>query len=370
MRKHAALVLACLLGLAFQAWVVSQQGEALIQGTIDGHNDFLQLYVGGKLCGTGELYSLEANQREQRAAIGKISPSVRFSRLPFYAVLLRPLTALRYRTAYGLFQAWSVAALIGFAWLMAPECRLLLPLLCFSIPLTAAFRQGQDLMFVLLAVALFYRWSRQGRGWWAGLVLSVGLIKFHLLVLVWLALVARRQWPEVKGALAGGLAALALCFAGGGINWMGDYLALLRDPALHPSPSIMPNLHGLAMGNAWVEMTASLVVVALLMAAARREADFGAVLALALLGGLLISRHAYIQDAVVVLPALALLDKVHTSGLGKLLLLLFCLPLGALLQLMDPPVSQAAPALLLAGYMALALASVRGVTSVMAPRPT
>lgn len=366
MKKYAALILFCLLGLAFQYWLIAQQGEALIRGAVEGHNDFLQLYVGASLTGTGELYSLEANQRLQRLLIGKVSPSVRYSRLPFYALLLRPLAELPYRTSYWIFQALSFAALIVLAWLWAPECPLLLPLLCFSIPLTACFRQGQDLMFVLLALTFFHRLSRSGRGLAAGWVLSLCLIKFHFFVLVALALLLRRMWPEVKGALLGAAVALTLSFAAGGFSWPADYLALLRDPALHPSPSIMPNLHGLALGNFAVELSTSLVVLAVFLAVARREPLWPAVLALALIGGLLLSRHAYIQDAVLLLPALGLIDKVRTSALGKLGLLLVCTPLGAVLQLMDPPASVFSPGLLLAAYLALALASWRGVTSVIA----
>ena len=355
--KFWTLTALCGLGLAFQVWMVSQQGPALLRGTLEGHNDFLQLYVGARLAGTGELYSLEANQRLQAELTGKVSPSIRYSRLPFYALLLRPLAALPYRAAYLTFQGLSLAALLVFVWLTVPECPLLAPLLCFSIPLTASFRQGQDLMFLLLVLVVYQLLARRGHGFAAGLVLSLGLIKFHLLVLLWLGLVIRKHWPEVKGMVTGMGLALALSLAAGGPHWIAGYLALLRDPALHPSPAIMPNLHGMTLGHTGIELGCAVVVVALFGIIALREPRRPMVEALALIGSLLVSRHAYIQDSVLMLAALAMLDKVDTSGPGKFLLLLFCTPLGALLQLTDPPVSVLPAAMLLLAYVMLVTAA-------------
>jgi hypothetical protein len=210
-------------------------------------------------------------------------------------------------------------------------------------------------MFLLLVFAVYRVLARRGHGFAAGLVLSIGLIKFHLVLLLLAVPVLRRQWAELRGLGAGGVVALALSFAAGGAHWISDYIALLRDPALHPSPAIMPNLHGMTLGQAGIELGCAVVVVALFGIVAMREPRRELVETLALMG----SRHAYIQDSVLMLAALALLHKVDTSGPGKFLLLLFCTPLGALLQLMDPPVSVLPAAMLLLAYVML----------VTAPRP-
>lgn len=360
-RRSSVWVLstACVLGLLFQAWIVSQQGPALIEGTLEGHNDFLQLYVGASLCGTGQLYSLEANQRLQSEFIGRVSPSVRYSRLPFYSLLLRPLTWMPYRTAYWTFQALSLGSLLAFACLAVPRTPLIAPLLCFSIPALMTLKLGQDVFLVLLAFAVYQALSERGKALAAGLVLSLCLVKFHLFVLVGAGLVLTKQRQQLMGAAAGAALWLSLSFLAGGSAWIGDYVALLRDPALHPSPSIMPNLHGMSLGHAGWEWTLVGFVVLLFVTTVWRVRDEHVRQALALTGGLLISRHAYIQDSVLILAAVPLVLRAAAGAPTTFLLLLFCSPIAAILQLLNPPVSAIPAAVLLTSFTWICVSSLR-----------
>ena len=107
--RRAAFVL-CLLAMAL--W-----GAALPwQRVWAGHNDFMQLYAGGTLAGTSELYSSGAN-RAMGEQLGFWMPAVQFVRLPYYALLLKPLTILPYHTAYVVFQGACLAAALAFAFL-------------------------------------------------------------------------------------------------------------------------------------------------------------------------------------------------------------------------------------------------------------
>ena len=102
MRLAAALV-----GICFLALLMWTQRERILTG----RNDFSQLYVGAKLSGSGQLYDRSANIEQFKQTIGVTMEGVLYSRLPFYAFLLRPLAALPYMVAFALFAALNLADL-------------------------------------------------------------------------------------------------------------------------------------------------------------------------------------------------------------------------------------------------------------------
>ena len=78
---------------------------------------------------------------------------------------------------------------------------------------------------------------------------------------------------------------------------------------IDPQPQIMPNFHGLLLGvpYGWlVELLLGLATAVAVWLISRRS-DFEYGLAAALVGGLLISHHAYPQDCTLLLPALLIL---------------------------------------------------------------
>src|SRR5258705_9154951 len=99
-----------------------------------GQNDFLQLYIGARLIGSSAMYSSSANEQIQREVAGVQSDSIHYSRLPFYACFLRPLTFLPYRTSYYAFQTVSILAFLLFLGMFVPGCRQLAAFASFSIP--------------------------------------------------------------------------------------------------------------------------------------------------------------------------------------------------------------------------------------------
>lgn len=347
-----AVISLCILGLAFQAFIFSVQGQEQIRSVMLGHNDFIQLYVGARLIGSGDVYSPGANWKLQAELIGKRAESVLYSRLPFYAVLLKPLSRLPYRIAYWIFQALSVACVLAFLWLFVPRDQGLAILTAFSIPLLATFRLGQDTTLVVLAFSAFYLLSQRGRGVSAGLALSLCLIKFHLFPAVALALFVRREWPEIRGAVLGGSGLLVLGTLGAGPAWPISYTALLRSMQLHPNPAMMPNLHGLVAqlfgGGRTAEVFAVLAVLAIFCCLIWRQPSRGLVYSAALVTGLLVSFHAYVQDALILLPAIALLKDVPGSRAELALLVLAASPFPNLMLLGDRPWNATLPLLLIA----------------------
>ncbi len=286
--------------------------------------------------------------------------SVYYSRPPFYALILRPLGKLPYRASYWIFEALNFLALIAFLRLWTPRCRELLLFASLCLPLLSNILNGQDLSLVLLAAALAVEAMRRKWDFAAGLLLSLCAIKFHLFLLAPVVLLIHRRGNVLKGGAAGGLVLLGASFISDGWDWPKCYLALLSNPELHPDPDHMPTLHGLiyAVTGAevpWATVVLSLVVlVAVIHIAQHSNLEFG--LAFALVGGLLIGYHAYLQDCVILLLAFTLvLEHSRWVPLRGAMALLLTPPL-FLFLIAGKPWSAALPLALLA---LLALAAIR-----------
>lgn len=189
-----------------------------------GVNDFMGIYAGARLVGSPEQFDTDAYIREQVRATGWSAPSILYTRLPVFAVFVRPLGALEYLRAYAIWQALSLAALAAFivAW---PTSRrgLLLCASCWSFPLFAAFSGGQDIAFLLLILAIVWR-LHCSRPILAGINLALLMLKFHLFVLIPVFLIAQRRWRMFAGANIAAGVIIAGCFVVAGVNWLPEYV--------------------------------------------------------------------------------------------------------------------------------------------------
>jgi hypothetical protein len=336
MRESWVIAIASVVALTFMASLAWWQRHRILSG----ENDFVQLYTAARLSGTLALYDAEAVRQEQLEFLGGTAEAWRYTRLPYYAALLRPLGQLTYPQAYLLWQVLSLAALAGFVLLWQPTpVRITFLFTCFSLPAAVTWMNGQDLTFVLLALAASVLWRRQGRPFTAGLIFSLCAAKFHLFVLTPLLLLSPKNRRWGAGAAAGGLALLLLSFAVGGLGWPAAYLRVLTDPAIHPGITQMPNLNGL-LGRwgapASVEWLLMAVVAALVAFIARR-APFEYALAAALTGGLLLSYHAYLADCALLLPAALIVLAQTASPALRLLAVVLLTPVTGFLLLMNTP---------------------------------
>src|SRR5271170_1109759 len=230
------------LGIALLASLVGLQW----QRTVRGQNDFVALYVGGKLLGTPELYSRPANEAMIQSILGATMQSVMFTRPPFYAAILKPLSYLRYFAAYGIFCALCLASIVWFVARFSKECPSLPLFASFSIPVAAFLPQGQDTPFLLVFLGTSILLTRQKRDFLAGLVLSLCAIKFHLFLLVPLMLVMKKRWRILAGASAGAGILFLVGVLAAGVESSRQYVEMLRNPWINFSVDMMPNLHGLA----------------------------------------------------------------------------------------------------------------------------
>jgi hypothetical protein len=280
-----------------------------------GQNDFLSLYCGARLSGTGQLRSVEAHRNIAEPEAGIWMPSVLFTRPDYYAILLRPLGWLPFRNAYWLFQILSLIALVAFFWLFRRVENLWMLALC-SIPLVTLFANGQDVTLLMLAFSGAVLLDRKGNQFVAGLLLSLCTVKFHLFVFVPLALIAYRKWKMIGGACVGAAAGVLAATVVEGPGWISRYVNFLSRPELHPMP--MPlNFHAVAEMFGWGRtgewMLGGAVALCLLWLAWRRI-PFGTLISMCLLGGLLVSRHLGLHDYALVLACCALSEGLVRQG--------------------------------------------------------
>ncbi len=313
-----------------------------------GHNDFLSFYTGARLAGTSQLYSSQAN-RAINEQIGYYVPSIQYLRPPYYAALLKPLTAFPYTVAYWIFQVFCLALLAGFAWAARRRSPAVPWLLLISIPALTGFANGQDVAMILVLSAAAVFLDEAERPWLAGLCLALCTIKFHLFVFTPIALLAHRKWRFAAGAALGVAGELAVSFAVAGRSWPWQYAEFLRNPALHPAPYTPPNIFGIADPTA---IGAILVMGAGLVWVCRRTKTFPAAFTLCILGALLAVQHSYIQDYVLLL-LIPLFLRPKSDQVRQLSLVLLT-PFPYFVLLAERPWGGITPLLFLAWFLALA----------------
>jgi len=338
--------------LIFALALLSPYKERVLSGV----NDFAPLYAGPILADTGDLYDREKLHEIEREILGTHIPSHGYIRLPFYALLLKPLSLLPYRWAYSVWTAASLAAFAAFLWLWRPpggQINILFGAMC--LPVFAGVANGQDVTFLLLLVTLAHRWKIQGRTFLAGAVFSLCSIKFHLFFLTPLLIAGQRSWGFARGLLAGGAALAGASFLAGGWSWPLEFFRSATDPAFTPAVEAVPNLHGAVdqLGGSRVFETALTLSAAAAVWLVCRRASFEYSLGAMLAGSLLASYHSYLPDMALFLPAgLILVSKTRLAPLRILAAVLLSLPAYLALLLGYPSSLAVVGALLALVYLA------------------
>ena len=138
------------LALLAMGAMVNHQWDCFSRGV----NDFIPLYSGPYLLQTGNLYDNDALLAAEKAQTGMYSVEHGYIRLPFHAAFLWPLSRLSYETAYLIWQFTSLAAVVGFIVLWRPpNVMSTLLMTSISLPVLHVWLKGQDVTFLLLAIA-------------------------------------------------------------------------------------------------------------------------------------------------------------------------------------------------------------------------
>lgn len=342
-RRHIYLV--ALLGLVLLlGW-----GYPLRERALSGENDFLQLYAGARLVGTAELYEPEASYRIFREVTraGAEFPGIYYTRPPFYALLLKPLAALPYRVAYGIFQLVSVTLVGVFVAVYGRGFPELVVLMAFSPVLLVTVANGQDAGMAVALAGLSFWWARE-RPVVAGLLVSLCSIKFHLFLLVPVAVVVKRQWRYLAGAAAGLAVLVGVSTVAAGWGWWNGYWKLLATSSLHEDTGSMPAWRGVIygmLGRDWVagEVALGVATAALVGWVARRVQDLRLALSLSLTAGVLVSHHAYLQDLFVLFLTAATAGAAEGYKRLRVAAFVMALPPVGLLVFAGAPWAAAAP---------------------------
>lgn len=362
MLKRPWLVNSAITWLPIALGVMLLATLAFIQrGTVlRGENDFAALYTGATLVNTPDLYSRAANLSVVKQNLGLIMESVVYTRPPFYAALLKPLAWLPYRTAYAIFSIASLAAALWFLIMFSKECPPLPFFAAMSIPILTALCGGQDTTFLLVVLGGSILLTRAKKDVWAGLILSLIAIKFHLFLFVPVLLVLKRRWGIFRGAVIGMAALFVLGTSVAGINAWTQYIGVLHDPWINPSPAIMPNIHGLSAalnGGRWLEVSLIAATAVIFLWIVRENEDYEFLLAVSLVCGLLVSFHSGIADDVVLLPVFVAIVRTRTEPSLRAASALILTPVPYFMSLAGAPYSAFLPVSLLA-MLGLCLAPV------------
>ena len=219
--------------------------------------DFSVTYIGSRMVYLGQgskLYDLAEQQKLKRQLLPDAEPLI-YEHPPFEALLLAPLGALPYKTAYLLWGLINVAIWLMLPYLLRPYAPAprddlgYLALWLLFAPLGVALFQGQSSLALLLVYSLAFVALKQGRDFRAGAVLGLGLFKFQFILPFVLIFLLRRQWRFMKGFLltAAGLGVLSVVAVGWPGIW--SYIQLLVSVVRHPDNST----YGAAIGMGTVQ---------------------------------------------------------------------------------------------------------------------
>lgn len=363
---RCVLVVLSLVALAFLGSIVWSQRDRTFRGV----NDFIPLYSGAWLLERGGLYDNELLQEVSREKTGMWSHEHGYIRLPFHAAFVWPLSRLSYPQAYAVWQALSLAAICGFVVLWRqPAWPVRVLFAALSIPLLHAWLKGQDVPFVLFAIALSMHFHMKGRSKLAGFVFSLCAAKFHLFLLTPVLIVGQRYWNFGAGLLMGGALLAGVSFAVAGPAWPLEFLAEATNPTFSPGVSAMPNLHGALSELPWDVALEALLTMTVILAVwvAARRASWEYAFACSLAGGLLLSHHSYLLDSAVLLPAgLTVLACSQRRGLKGVAILLLC-PVAHFLIAIAYPYSAVMTGVILALVYGMAVEAWQGVGKVAEP---
>ncbi len=201
-----------------------------------------------------------------------------------------------------------------------------LVLLCAGyLPVQATLASGQCDAFLLLVYAVALVCLKNGKAEESGLVLSLALLKFHLVLPFALVMLMRKQWRFLLGFGTGAIVLLGIWTWISGPGLFTAYPRLLMSMKVVPrggfEPSLMANFRGVFFvltrheAPTWV---LGAVAFGLLIFVARRWKKVETGFAASMTMMLLTSYHGYVYDLILLLIPLMVMSKVAKNSKGLL----------------------------------------------------
>ncbi len=267
------------------------------------HNDFTFYFAAARIGlahGWGSIYDLSLQQAQLDAMGSRITIAglARYISPPPVAWLALPFTALPYEIAYWAWSALLVAALVGTWRLAAPgEGRTRLVFLAAALgwlPTIYGLQLGQPGLFVAVGVAGSYALLKADRPFLGGIALGALALKPQLAFLVPLALLATQRYRAFAGsAVALGVLAGASLLALGpdGVRAYLDRLSFASSVPVNRELTL-----AFVLGGAARPAQVFIAAWAVLMANRLRARGLEWAYACALIGGLLATPYAHLDD--------------------------------------------------------------------------
>jgi Glycosyltransferase family 87 len=222
--------------------------------------DFSVTYLGARMVHDGrgaQLYDL-TEQIKLRSELYRDPNPLIYEHPPFEALLLSPLAAFPYKTAYLIWGLLNAVIWLGLPFLLRPYVPVpknwivYLALWMIFAPLGVALFQGQSSLILLLCYALAYIFGKKRKELLAGICLGLGLFKFQFVIPFALVLLLRKKWRFVGGialcAAVFGLLSLVAVGWSGSVSYAHFLLSIGSNPqnVSYGSAVDMPTLHGFA----------------------------------------------------------------------------------------------------------------------------
>ena len=323
----------------------------VVQGTVTyqraRHHDFLSFYTGATLVRQAqaeELYDLDAQRLIQESLAPANEDVIPFIRPSYYALILAPLSFLPFGAAFWAWIVFQTMLLFGcWAWAGRYFGWDAMIFGAIYFPTAAGVTNAQDCVFLLAIGIGAYVLAERKRDYWSGLVLGLGLIKFHLFFLLPLVVLIQKRFRMFAGYCAAGIIAFGIFLVLGGFGGVEKYISFLRRDDLEwlsPAPELMINIQSVAANLGLHSPWASALLIALVAAITvfgARQVSLWRGLSVALLGSVLITPHAYAYDAAILLLPIWLVLFRSKNPVLRVTAATLAVPLPFLSFLFGPP---------------------------------
>jgi len=249
----AMAVPAILVGLELPTWFSLRSQSLALE------SDFRVFYTPGYMLRTGQrkdVYDFSAIRRNQNEKVAADGAAVPFVHPAYEAVFFIPLSFLPYGAAYVVWVGVNFV-ILGLTYFLLRPCLAGLSaigppwiapaLLIGFMPIAFAILEGQDSLFLLLILVLVYR-RVESNELQAGLLLSLGMFRFQVLLPIVALFLLWRSLKFVVGWIAGSAVVLGVSVLITGVAAEIQYARLLHALGAASSSWLllrrMPNLRG------------------------------------------------------------------------------------------------------------------------------
>lgn len=316
----ALAVAAALVGFEIPSWY------GVCRQTLAFNSDLRTFYTPGYMLRTGQrqkVYDFSAIRRNQAERVASDDGAAPYLHPAYEALLFIPISIFPYRVAYLVWAGINFLVLGFIFFLLRPYLRELskigprwmVPALFLGfMPIAFTIVEGQDSLFLLLVLILVYRRIASNE-LQAGLLLSLGMFRFQVLLPIIGLFLLWRSLRFVIGWVLGSAAVVSLSTAITGIGAQIQYVRLLRGMSgvsIWELLRRMPNLRALfaALGLGMVPLAiVSLTIVAISVALGVRQ-DSRQKFLLAVSVSALVPYYLFFHDlSILALPIFLALDE-------------------------------------------------------------